>query len=52
MCMFFLQITKPNKRVTIFTKTKRFEEPVKQVQEKRSQKSRHKILNQNERNTH
>ena len=44
MCMFFLQITKPNKKGTIFTKTKSFEHPVKQVQEKRSQISRHKTF--------
>ena len=44
MCMFFLQITKPHKKGTIFTKTKNFEHPVKQVQEKRSQISRHKTF--------
>ena len=44
MCTFFLQITKPNKKGTIFTKTKSSEHPVKQVQEKRSQISRHKTF--------
>ena len=44
MCMFFLQITKPNKKSTIFTKTKSFEHPVKQVQDKRPQISRHKTF--------
>ena len=44
MCMFFLQITKPIRKGTIFTKTKSFEHPVKQVQKKRSQISRHKTF--------
>ena len=44
MCMFFLQITKHNKKGTTLAKTKSFEHPVKQVQEKRSQISRHKIF--------
>ena len=42
--MFFVQTTKPNRKGTISTKTKSFEHPVKQVQEIRSQISRHKIF--------
>ena len=44
MCMFFLQITEPNEKGTIFTKTIIFEHPVKQVREKRSQIRRHRTF--------
>ena len=48
--VFLPQITKPNKMITIFTKLKCLEHPVKQVHRKRPQISRPKIFKPNERN--